>query len=433
MIQPIRIILLIAGWIIFTTGQSMATEVVSPRFILDDLVGAALNDNPDIKAAEQRLRLYENKIIPAGALSDPSLSLAFNNYPADSFNDDEFAMSGKTVKLSQALPFPGKLAAKKEAAAQLASWYKGQLEDNKLQLVRQVKEAYYSYYYYNKAVGITEKNNQLLEDFTRLTETNYEVGQGLQQDVLKAQMERSKLVDRLYTLKQQRQTSLAALNRLTNRPPAHAVPLMPNFEITPVELPLEKLQAAPESNRPMYMAYQALVKSYQARQKLAKLDYRPDFKLGVAYTFREENRADDGTDFVGIEFSVNLPFSRPKRAAAVSEAVAGSRMALAQYNDFRNKVRFNIHDAYSRMQKNRDQALLYKSGIIPQSRQAFEAAMGSYQVGKVSFLVLLDNLKTVYNYEMEYFQVLANGERNIARLEAETGLSLTGKQITSSP
>ncbi len=426
MIQPIRFVLQIACCVIFTTGPAMATETAHST-ILADLVATALTDNPDIKAAESRLRLYENKIIPAGSLADPSLSLAFSNYPVDSFNDNEFAMSGKIVRLSQAVPFPGKLSAKKESAAQQARWYKGQLEDNKLQLARQVKEAYYSYFYFDKAVGITEKNVKLLDDFTRLTETNYEVGRGLQQDVLKAQMERSKLMDRLYTLKQQRQTSLAELNRLTNRPSAGKLPKMPDFTITPVDLPLEELLQSPESNRPMYIAYQALVKSYQARKKLAKLNYNPDFKFGVAYTFREDNPADDGTDFAGIEFSLNLPFSRPKRAAAVSEAAAGARMALAQYNDFKNKVRFNIHDAYSRMKKSRDQALLYKSGIIPQARQTFEAAMSSYQVGKVGFLVLLDSLKTVYNYEMEYFRVLSEGERNIARLEAETGLRLAAR------
>lgn len=411
----------VAFFTLFGVSNSAAEEGTAQT--LDPLIAAALAENPDIKAAEARWRLYENKIIPAGSLSDPSLSFALNNYPVDSFAGNEFAMSGKAIKLSQNLPFPGKLKGREEAAEQQAKWYKGLLEEGKLLLVRQVKDAYYSYYYYNKAVIITEKNLKLLADFTRLTETNYEVGRGLQQDVLKAQVEHSKLEDRLYTLKQQRQTSIAELERLVNSPSLPPLDTPQNLEIAVIDIPLDELQRSPATNRPMSSAYRALINQYQIQKKLAHLDYKPDFKVGLAYTMREPNMADDGTDFAGVEFSVDLPLFRAKRKAAVEEAGAGENMAHEQFNDFRNKVRFNIHDAYTQMQKNRDQAQLYKSGIIPQAQQAFEATLSSYKVGKVDFLALLDSLLTVYNYEIQYYRVLTDGQRNIARLEAETGLA----------
>jgi len=418
MVHSIRLVVLIfcigiSSNVLAANGESSTT--------LDDLITTALENNPDLKAAQLRYNVYQNKIIPAGSLNDPSLSFAFSNYPVDSFAGNEFAMSGKIIKLSQALPFPGKLAARKETAAQQAEWYQGQFEDRKLQLTRQVKEAYYSFYYFNKAIFITENNIRLLDDFTVLTEKNYEVGKSLQQDVLKAHMERSKLMDRLYSIKQQRDTAEEEMKRLLNTSSQISFSDLPDFEITPVTLSLEQLQQSPETERPMYSAYQALVKSYKSRKKLARLEYKPDFKFGASYNFRESNFADDGTDFAGIEFSINLPFFRKKRDSAVAEASAATSMALAQYNDFRNKVLFNINDAYNRLNKNKSQALLYKSGIIPQARQAFESSLINYQVGKVSFLVLLDNLKTVYDYELEYYKVLSEGERNIARLEAETG------------
>jgi outer membrane protein, heavy metal efflux system len=419
------------GLIFFIFCISVSSNIlganVESSAILDDLIATALENNPDLKAAQLRFHVYENKIIPAGSLSDPSLSLAFSNYPVDSFAGNEFAMSGKIIKLSQALPFPGKLAARKETAAQQARWYQGQFEDSKLQLTRQVKDTYYSFYYFNKAVSITENNIRLLDDFTILTEKNYEVGKGLQQDVLKAHMERSKLMDRLYSIKQQRDTAEEELKRLLNTPSRISFSDLPDFEITPVDLPLDQLQQSPETERPMYAAFQALVKSYESRKKLARLEYKPDFKIGASYSYRESNFADDGTDFAGIEFSINLPFFRKKREAAVAEASAGTSMALAQYNNFRSKVLFNINDAYNRLNRSRSQALLYKNGIIPQARQAFESALTNYQVGKVGFLVLLDSLKTVYDYELEYYKVLSEGERNIARLEAETGLTFNSK------
>jgi outer membrane protein, heavy metal efflux system len=418
MVHLIRLIFFI--FCIGVSSNTLAASVKSST-ILDDLIATAHQNNPDLKTKQLRFHVYENKIIPAGSLNDPSLSVAFSNYPVNSFEGNEFPMSGKTIKLSQALPFPGKLAAQQETATQQALWYQGQFEDSKLQLTRQVKDAYYSLYYFNKAVAITENNIKLLDDFAILTEKYYEVGKGLQQDVLKAHMERSKLMDRLYSIKQNLDTAEEELKRLLNSPSSIPTLDFPDFEITPVDIPLEQLQQSSETGRPMYAAFKALVKSYESRKKLARLEYKPDFKVGASYSFRESNLADDGTDFAGIEFSINLPFYRKKRESAVAEASAGTSMALAQYNDFRNKVRFNINDAHNRLDKNRSQALLYKSGIIPQARQAFESALINYQVGKVGFLVLLDSLKTVYDYELEYYRVLSEGERNIARLEAETG------------
>ena len=418
---PIRFLAALLIFISMAGGARAAQNSNPPSPILEELIATALAENPDLKAAEARLRLYEHKIIPAGALNDPSLSFAFSNYPVDSFSGNVFPMTGKVVKLSQDFPFPGKLAARTEIAEQQAKWYKALLAEQQLQLSRQVKEAYYSLTYATRAVAITEKNMRLLDDFIRLSEANYEVGKGQQQDVLKAQVERSKLLDRLYTLRQQRLASLAGLNRLVNRPSATAVGETPDPPMAAIDTPLAALQKNAENLRPMYAAYRSLIDRYQAQHKLAELDYQPDFKVGLAYAFREPNMADSGTDFAGIEVGINLPIFREKRSAATAEAEAGTRMALAQYNDFRNQVLFNIQDAYSQVQTDHDQATLYKTGIIPQASQALESAINGYQVGKVPFLNLLDNLMTVYTFELQYQKALSDGQRNLARLEAESG------------
>ncbi|MBU0665625.1 MAG: TolC family protein [Proteobacteria bacterium] len=426
--MPIRFLLALLLFISMPGGVLAAPENNPPSPVLEELIGAALAGNPELKAAEARLHLYENKIIPAGSLNDPSLSFSLSNYPVDTFAGNEYAMSGKVVKFSQDLPFPGKLAARTEVAELQAKWYQALLAEQQLQLTRQVKDAYYFLVYAGRAVVITEKNMKLLDDFIRLTETSYEVGRGQQQDVLKAQVERAKLLDRLYSLRQQRVTALAAFNRLVNRPSATAVAEMSDPAPAAIETPLAELQKNSETLRPMYAAYRSLIDRYQAQYKLAQLDYQPDFKVGLAYAFREPNMADSGTDFAGIEVAVNLPIFRDKRSAAVAEAEEGVRMALAQYDDFRNQVLFNIQDAYSQVQTSYDQASLYKNGIIPQAGQALESAINGYQVGKLTFLGLLDNLMTLYNFELQYQKAVSDGQRNLARLEAESGQSNTPAQ-----
>ena len=134
----------------------------------------------------------------------PVLGVGFSSYPVDSLKADETPMTGNEIKLSQNFPFPGKLAAKGEMAGQQAAWARSVADDAALQLTRKVKEGFFRLYYLDQALAVTDENLAVLASFVSLAKTRYEVGSGLQQDVLKAQIERSKLMDRLFNLRQQR-------------------------------------------------------------------------------------------------------------------------------------------------------------------------------------------------------------------------------------
>lgn len=417
-------VLCIALSLILLGPATKVTAEATVGMTLDALVEAAMEKNPELQAARERWHMTERRVIPARSLDDPQLSLGFSNYPVDSLASDETPMTGTELTLSQKFPFPGKLGAKGEMAEQQALWFKGIYEDSKLQLVRRVKDAYYRLYYNDKAIEITETNLEILDDFIRLTETRYKVGKGLQQDVLKAQVERSKLIDQRLSLKQTRTTVLAELNTLLDRPTSTPVGPPVDFEMTPVEVTLEELQKASEENRPMYASFRSLVERYKAQRKLARLDYNPDFNVWAGYRLREDSGNDPvgGTDFVSAGVSINLPVYRKKRDEVVAEADSGIRMALMQYEDFRTRVHFDIHDAFAQKEKNRNLVLLYKTGIIPQADQAFQATMAAYQVDQVDFLGLLDAQLTLYRYEMDYYRVLADYQRNLATLEASAGV-----------
>ena len=415
--------------ILFAPVAISAGENIPPSPLLEQLIEIALTENSGLKASENRLQIFENKIPPAGSFNDPTLSFGLSNYPVDTLNDNQTPMTGKSIKLSQAFPFPGKLAAREMAAEQQAQWYQGMLADNRLQVIRKIKESYYSLYSLNKAILITEKNISLLKDFIRLTETSYETGKGLQQDVLRAQMEHAVLIDRLYTFRQQHQSALAEMERTLNQSLPFSLSDLPDFNFPDLPPSSADLEQTAEENRPLLSSYQAVIRQYQAQKELAKLDFNPDLKVGLAYTFRERTAADRGTDFVGIELGMYLPVYRAKRNAAVAEAEAGRRMAIEQYRDIQTTILFNIHDEYSRLEKAYAQFNLYKSGILPLARQNFEAVLSGYQVGKNSFLALLESQKAVNNYEMEYYRALAEGQRSWARLEAETGMALSTSPV----
>jgi cobalt-zinc-cadmium efflux system outer membrane protein len=390
---------------------------------LDDLISEALAQNPDIRAAEQRWHLYQQKIPSASSFDDPRLTLALNNYPLDTLNWDQTPMTGQVVRLTQNLPFPGKLAAKGEIAAQQAAWYREVYGEAQLQLIRQVKEAWYGLYLQERILERTDSSLKLVDDFISLTINRYETGKGIQQDVLKAQVERSILHEKRLAIIQLRNSALANLNTLRNQAAETPVSVPADLLAPAQDYFIESLLAGPEQERPLARAYRSLIAQYEAQQELARLNYYPDFSLGGAYTFRQSSGGDSGTDFGSIDFSINLPLFNKKRRAAEAEAAAARTMAQNQYNDFLLKARYAIFDIYGQMEKNQKLTNLYKQGILPQARQSLEAAVSSYQANRISFLALLDTMLTLYKYEVEYFRTIADHGRSIARLEAEAGLT----------
>jgi cobalt-zinc-cadmium efflux system outer membrane protein len=187
---------------------------------------------------------------------------------------------------------------------------------------------------------------------------------------------------------------------------------------------LTDLQRQAEKNRPMFEAFDALIDQYKAQRKLAMLNYKPDFTLWGGYRWRDNGLPDGGTDFVSAGISVNLPIHRARLDAAVAEADSALRMAHQKRNDFRNKVDLTIHRAMTKFDQAGQLVKLYKSGIIPQAEQTYQATLSAYQVDKVDFLNLLDAVMSLYRYDIDYARAISDQQRSRAQLEAAAGIGL---------
>jgi len=396
---------------------------------LDQLVSEALSRNPDLAAAKAQWEQFAYKTPQVGSLQDPELAFSFSNYPRDTLSSTDTPMTGNELKLSQKFPFPGKLSGRTDLAREQARWFEAVYQDKHFQVARKVKDTWFRLYFNQQAIDVTERNLALIDDVIHLTEIRYETGSGLQQDVLKAQVRRSQFMERLMTLQQQRTAVTAELNSLLNRPPDTAYETPGELKPVATETSLESFQDAGREKRPMNSAYQSLIKRYRYQYRLAELEDYPDMTLFASWRFRDDDLPDSGTDFVSAGISFNLPVYREKRRAERAEAQAAERMVERQAVEFRNGVAQSIQSAYARMEETRKQAELYRKGIIPQTSQGFQAALGSYQVGKLEFISLLDALITTYQAELDYYRINADYMRSLAWLEAESTIPLLGQPL----
>ena len=401
-----------------TSVSSVLAEPVQLQQLLDE----ADANNPSLQAALEQISVAEAMIDQVSSLSDPELSIAFSNYPIDELRSDVTPMTGNEIRLAQMFPFPGKLDAKGKIAAEKSRWFASAYQDARLQIRQQVKDSWYRLLFQRQALDLTEQNLKVLDDFIKLTETRYTVGKGLQQNVLKAQLQRSKQMDMLLDLQQQQAATLAELNSLAGRETDHPLEINAALEETSAAYDLNDLQQQAEQKRPMFASFAALIEQYKAQRELARLDFKPDFGVSASYRFRDDRLPDGGTDFVSAGISFNLPVRLARREAAVAEADSSLRLAYQKRNEFRNKVNLSIHRSLTGFEQASQLVKLYQSGIIPQANQTLQATLSAYQVDKVDFLDLLDAEMSLYRYQIDHARALSMQQRSRAQLEAAAGL-----------
>lgn len=388
---------------------------------LKTYITEALQANPEIKRLVAQKKASQEAIRPAGALDDPMLTLGFFNLPVNTFSFRQEDMTQKTVGMSQKFPFPGKRRLRSEAAAEQAKADAFALLDKLNEIRSRVIQAYWGLSLANGAAAITEKNKQFWEQVVQVAETRYATGQGLQADVLQAQVELGNYLDRLLQWQQQAASRQAELNALRDQPVA--TPLPPPAPLRPqVATPSSADMLALLENRPQLQALKSQIQKQQKAVALAKKDYWPDVTVGMNYGFRENSPTKTRADFFTSYIQISLPlWFRSKQAPRVREEQAKQAAAENAYQAALNELAAAVKDRTNRLARLAQQIRLYDQGIIPQAQQAAQAALAAYQVGGLDFARMVQNTIAGYEAELKYQEYLKEFEENWAALEILVG------------
>lgn len=397
---------------------------------LGRLVEFALANNPELKASEERWRMTVEKAAQAGVLEDPMLMLELQNgLIRDPFDLNRDGATAVVVGLSQTVPSFGKRDLQRQGADKDAEADRLRLEERKIELRRMVKQTWHRLALVDRSREVLEKNIAALDDLMRFSETMYGVGQGQQQDVLKAQLERSKMEDLSIRLQQERSSLLASLNSLLYRPPETALPVLPEMPIVPMRLGQAELEELADSNRPALKAIAAQIDKAAIGRELAGKEFFPDFTFSFEYMLIEEGEESAGDDMYTASLSFNLPVQRARRHAMVAEAAAGQRMLQEERNVLHNQIRKEVADSLALLDRNDRLASLYKSGILAQAESVLDATVASYRAGETDFMKVLDSRMALYSLELEYHKAVAEYHLQLAALEAVVGVQLPRSEL----
>lgn len=399
-----------------------AERTAQPSLVLPDLIREALTRNPELAAARKQWEAAAKQVTAALSLEDPILSVHWWNVP-QSFNLGR--AENTIIGLSQAFPFPGKLILREQIARRSAEITEQALRAKERELIARLTQAYYDLFLTHKAIQIHHEQVQLLRQFVEIANAKFRAGKGSQADVLKAHVELSLLHQQLPVLEQRRETAAALLNTLLDRDSLSLSGVPQEPPLMPLGATIDDLYRLALNARPELKAAELAVQRSEQAHALAQRQYYPDFNVQMQ---RFQNvQAHDG---FGAYVAMTIPFSfwtRSKYDASVQEAAASVEAARAQQHVLENVTRFQVQDLLAKVRASEQVARLYRTTILPQAEQNFEAASAAYRVGKGRFLDLIDAQRAWLGFQQEYYRALVEREHRLAELEQVIGVDLSGR------
>jgi cobalt-zinc-cadmium efflux system outer membrane protein len=399
-------------------GQETATSTATP---LSELLAEAGTNNPQISSADHEAKAARQMAPQVTTLPDPKFTYqqfsVGSPKPFAGYTNSDFAYIG--IGASQELPYPGKLRLRGQVADRDADTKQAEIDVIKVGIADAVKVDYLELAYLQQTLGILSQNEAVLDQLIQDATAHYQVGQGMQQDVLEAQVNRTKMVREITLHHQQMGQLQAHLKGLLNREQTSPDIVTEDLNETPLKLRADELLALMKNNNPQIQVDASAIQKQDTQVASAKRDGKPDFEVGYMY----QNTDRKYRDYYMFTFDVRFPRKKRVNAqiAEAQEQLIASRQTLdAHLAQQLSQVQQDYVQATS------DEELLkeYREGLVPQSDAAYRATLSSYASSKDQFTHVLSYFTDLLTLKLEYAQTLLDHETALAHLESLTGATL---------
>lgn len=401
--------------VLFVPSVSLADDSI---VTLKDLEQEALNNNPEILMIKKRVESAEDKKSLASALPDPKIGYMVQNVGSPgpwTVGVQDMSMQG--MVFTQEIPFPGKLGTKGRIAGKEEEQVEEGAREIKLKVLNNLRSAYYEYFLAFKSTEILDRTKELLKDFQRIAETRYATGQGIQQDVIRAQLEVSAIMDRLAEEEQKKETEASVINSLVGRNPLAPLGRPDELPMKTPAVTVDEMAAMAMEHSPMLQGKQQMVEQSREELSLSRREYLPDMVVSGGWFFRGSEKPDVWQ--ATVMFKIPLYFWNT--ATGVNAASADLSAASYEYDAERLATLAQVRGLYSQVKTAEHHIQLYEAGIIPEAKLSLESATSNYQVGKTDFMSLLESENILLKYQLMEQEELVNLNKTMSMLGEITG------------
>jgi len=405
-------------------GVTLQAAEIENKLILSQTIDEAVKNNPEIHAAQRRVEAARARAGHATYLDDPELNLEAWGVPLN--QPLRYRSANPLVfGVRQKFPFFGKLGLKGEMAWDEVRIAEEELRAKEQELVARVKGAYAEYFMAGKSVEIHRELLELIRHTTASAEGLYQVGRAPQQDIIKAMLERTELLNKLTWAEKDLTTAQGRLNMLLSRPPDSVLPPPKEPAETPIDLQFSELEKLATAQRPDLRGLESVINKSDKAVALAEKNRKyPDFMVGLQYWVApDQSPRHMYTPMVTLSIPFS-PWTKGKYDHQIEEALAEKQAAKANLAAMKNMAAFEVRDMAAKVRAAVRTLSIYRDGLRPQAEQLFQAAVAAYQTGGVNFMTLLDAQRTIRDVRMGYYKALVEYEQGRADLERAVGKEL---------
>jgi len=401
-------------------AQEHHTSTTVP-LTLSELEAAALANNAEIRATARQVAVAEARRGSAGALEDPSFM--YRGWGTPLAKPWDLNQTQHMFMFSQNLPGGGKRELRARLADGDVDVTKAQLETKKRDVLAQVRRSFYELLRNQDELHFHDEQVALARQGLESARIKYVVGKVPQQDMLKAQIALTRLVEHLVMVQQDSDLARARLNTLLGRDPGGPLEVLGAYS-PPARLPgLIDLEKTALENRPELTAISAAIRQDETRTQLAEKSLKPDYTLSGGYMLMPEGAQYRNTYMA--ELSVTLPWlNRGRHDAEIAETSAIVAARKADYDSQRAAVFAEIQESLVRARVAQRLANLYHDTLRPQTQAVLKATVAAYQADRTDFLNLLDSQNMTLDVELDYIKAASELETRLADLERAVGTQL---------
>ncbi len=409
------------AWVMATGIYAYAQQIPGMPTPLATLVSEAQSNNTQISAAEHAWKAATHVAPQLTTLPDPQFTVQSFSVgspkPLAGFSNSDFAYIG--FGTSQELPYAGKLRLKGEVANRQADIQQTQADLLRSSVTDQVKLLYLRLAYIDATLSILVRTDAVLKPLIETGLSRYSVGQGSQADILKAQIEHTKILREVTMRHQEMGQFQASLKELLHRSQSSPDILPEPLSLIPLQRTAKELQNLVLAHNPALSVDAADVHKQDAQLKSALREGKPDFSVG--YMFQQTGGA--YRDYYMLTVSMQLP-RRKRVEAGVAEAAESLERSRQELDSQVQQQLAEVQKQFIAVTNTAELLTEYQDGLLPQARAVFQAEQTTYQSGKQGFAPVLSSLLDALTFEHDYQQALLDHETALARLETLTGVRL---------
>ena len=394
---------------------------------LDEAITLAIDTDPWLTGSQYTQQALTDEATAAATLPDPRMSLMAGNFPVDSFDINQEGMTQLSVGISQMFPRGDSLSLPRRQKQQLAEQHPLLRLDRRAKVGATVSQLWLEAFKAQESIRLIEQDRALFEQLVDAAKAGYSsaLGRARQQDVIRAQLELTRLEDRLTMLRQQQQ---AAQKRLTEWIGAPAtVPLAPVLPTQSLSRPLSAptIEYANEHTRyewirhhPALRALDQRIDATQTGVDLAKQKYKPEWGLTAQYGYRDNDpMGRDRADLLSIGVNFDLPiFTGNRQDKEVSAAVNRTEAIKTEKHLLGRRLMAELETASVQLARLDERQALYTDQLLPQMAEQAEASLSAYNNDDGDFAEAVRARIAELNAKIDALAIAVDRQKTIAQI-----------------